>query len=404
MLNVPSQKQPLSVSELTVCIKQVLEQGFSSVRVLGEISRLNRQASGHMYFTIKDEGATLSAVIWKSATQRLTQLPEEGQQYIFTGHISLYPPQGRYQLIVSHLETAGSGALAIEFERRKKEFSERGWFAPETKRPVPSLPRHIGIVTSETAAALQDVKKVLSTRPGWLQLTLSPTLVQGTAAASQIARALKRLQCMQDKPDVILLVRGGGSPEDLWCFNEEVVVHAIAECDIPVITGIGHEIDISLADFAADKQAATPSNAAEIACPDRETLRKQMPRIALLQQLMRHLLADAQKSLNNQNIRLQHVWTRTHDAWRMHVERQHQSLCLLTSQQIQLARQRFEQEQGRLAALNPIAVLKRGYSVSYGPDGQILTHAARVKPGDAVRVHFQDGDVHTQVKSVDALS
>jgi len=251
---------------------------------------------------------------------------------------------------------------------------------------------------------LQDVKKVLSTRPGWLQLTLSPTLVQGTAAASQIVRALKRLQCMQNKPDVILLVRGGGSPEDLWCFNEEVVVRAIVECDIPVITGIGHEIDISLADFASDRQAATPSNAAEIACPDRETLRKQMPRIALLQQLIRHLLADTQKGLNNQNIRLQHVWTRAHDAWRMHVERQHQSLCLLTSKQIQLARQRFEQEQGRLAALNPIAVLKRGYTVSYDPDGQILTHAARVKPGDAVRVHFQDGDVHTQVKSVEALS
>jgi len=404
MLSPPPQKQPFSVSELTLCIKQVLEQGFSSVCVLGEISRLNRQTSGHMYFTIKDEGATLSAVVWKSTAQHLTQLPEEGQQYVFTGHISLYPPQGRYQLIVSSLELAGSGALAIEFERRKKEFSERGWFAPEIKRPVPSLPRHIGIVTSETAAALQDVKKVLSTRPGWLQLTLSPTLVQGNTAASQIAHALKRLQCMRNKPDVILLVRGGGSPEDLWCFNEEIVVRAIVECDIPVITGIGHEIDISLADFAADKQAATPSNAAEIACPDRETLRKQMPRITLLQQLMRHLLANAQKDLNNQNIRLQHVWTRTHDTWRMHVERQHQSLCLLTSQQIQLARQRFEQEQGRLVALNPIAVLKRGYTVSYDPDGRILTHAARVKSGDAVRVHFQDGDIHTQVKSVEALS
>jgi len=400
MLSAPPQKQPLSVSELTASIKQVLEQGFSNVRVLGEISRLNRQTSGHMYFTIKDEDATLSAVIWKSTALRLTQPPEEGQQYIFTGHISLYPPQGRYQLIVSSLEPAGSGTLAIEFEKRKQLFAARGWFAPENKRPLPSLPRHIGIVTSETAAALQDVKKVLSTRPGWLQLTLSPTLVQGNAAASQITRALKRLQCMRNKPDVILLVRGGGSPEDLWCFNEEVVVRAIAECNIPVITGIGHEIDISLTDFAADKQAATPSNAAEIACPDRETLRKQMPRIALLQQLIRHLLADAQKGLNNQNIRLQHVWTRAHDAWRMHAERQHQSLCLLVPQQLQQARQRFEQEQGRLTALDPTAVLKRGYTVSYGPDGHILTHVARIKPGDAVRVHFQDGDARTRVESV----
>jgi len=400
MLSESSRTHALSVSELTACIKQVLEQGFSSVCVLGEISRLNRQASGHMYFTIKDEGASLSAVIWKSAAQRLAQIPEEGQQYIFTGHISLYPPQGRYQLIVSHLEAAGSGALAIEFEQRKKEFSERGWFAPEIKRPIPALPRHIGIVTSETTAALQDVKKVLSTRPGWLQLSLSPTLVQGKAAASQIARALKRLQRMQNKPDVILLVRGGGSPEDLWCFNEEPVVRAIVECGIPIITGIGHEIDISLADFAADRQAATPSNAAEIVCPDRETLRKQMPRLPLLQQLIRHSLIDAEKGLKNQNIRLQHLWIRAHDALRMHVERQQQSFRLLASQQIQQARQRFEQEQGSLAALNPLAVLKRGYSLSYGPDGQILTRAARLKSGDAVRVHFEDGDAHTRVESV----
>jgi len=382
MLSASTQKQPLSVSELTVCIKQVLEQGFSSVRVLGEISRLNRQTSGHMYFTIKDEGATLSAVVWKSTTQHLAQLPEEGQQYIFTGHISLYPPQGRYQLIVSSLELAGSGALAIEFERRKKEFSEHGWFSPEIKRTVPSLPRHVGIVTSETAAALQDVKKVLSTRPGWLQLTLSPTLVQGTAAASQIAHALKRLQRMQNKPDVILLVRGGGSPEDLWCFNEKIVVRAIVECDIPVITGIGHDIDVSLADFAADKHAATPSNAAEIVCPDSKTLHQQMPRLPLLRQLIRHSLTHARQNMENQHIQLRHHWTSAQDERRMHVSR----------------------AEARFAALNPMAVLKRGYTVSYGPDGQMLTHAAGIKPGDAMRVHFQDGDVCTRVESVNQSS
>jgi len=379
MLNVPPQKQPLSVSELTACIKQVLEQGFSSVHVLGEISRLNRQASGHMYFTIKDEGATLSAVIWKSTTQRFTELPEEGQQYIFTGHISLYPPQGRYQLIVSRMELAGSGALAIEFERRKNDFTERGWFAPEIKRPIPALPRHIGIVTSQTAAALQDVKKVLSTRPGWLQLTLSPTLVQGNAAVSQIVRAIKRLRHMEDKPDVILLVRGGGSPEDLWCFNEEAVVRAIVECDIPIIAGIGHDIDVSLADFAADKHAATPSNAAEIVCPDSKTLHQQMPRLPLLRQLIRHSLTHARQNLENQHMQLRHNRTSAQDERHMHVSR----------------------AEARLTALNPMAVLKRGYTVSYGPDGQMLTHAARIKPGDVMRVHFQDGDARTRVESVD---
>lgn len=378
----------------------MLEQEFANVRVLGEISRLNRQPSGHMYFTIKDEGASLSSVIWKSTAQRFAEPPQEGQQYIFTGHLSLYPPQGRYQLIVSRMELVGNGALAIEFERRKRVFAERGWFAPETKRPIPALPRHIGIVTSETAAALQDVRKVLSTRPGWLQLTLSPTLVQGNAAAAQIARSLERLQRMDPGPDVILLVRGGGSPEDLWCFNEETVVRAMAECDIPVITGIGHEIDISLADFAADKQAATPSNAAEISCPDRATLRKQMPRLPLLQQIIRHSLNNAEKHLKNQTLRLQHARIRAHDTWRMHVEQQRQSLCLLAPQRIQQARQRFRQEQGRLAALDPVAVLKRGYSISYSPDGRVITHATRIKRGDAVRVHFVDGDAHTRVESV----
>jgi len=401
VFNKSPRKQPLSVSELTACIKQVLEQGFASVHVLGEVSRLNRQASGHMYFTIKDEGASLAAVVWKSTAMRLNQQPEEGRQYIFTGHISLYPPQGRYQLIVSRLEAAGSGALAIEFERRKKAFAERGWFAPEIKRPIPALPRHIGIVTSETAAALQDVKKVLSTRPGWLQLTLSPTLVQGKSAAPQIAGAIRRLQNMDKRPDVIVLVRGGGSPEDLWCFNEETVVRAVAECDIPVITGIGHEIDISLADFAADKQAATPSNAAELACPDNETLRKQMPRLPLLQQLIHQSVAHARKDMENRKIQLSHVWSSAQDERHMHVERQHRPLLMLASQQIQQARQRFEQKQGRLAALNPTAVLKRGYSICYSPEDQVLTHAGSTKPGDAVRVHFQDGNAHMRVESVE---
>jgi len=378
MLNNHLQQKPLSVSELTTCIKQVLEQGFASVRVLGEISRLNRQASGHIYFTIKDEGASLSAVIWKSTAQRLTQPPQEGQQYIFTGHISLYPPQGRYQLIVSRMELVGSGALAIEFERRKKDFAERGWFAPEIKRPIPALPRHIGIVTSETAAALQDVKKVLSTRPGWLQLTLSPSLVQGTAAASQIVRALERLQSMKNKPDVILLVRGGGSPEDMWCFNEEVVVRAMVECEIPIITGIGHDIDISLADFAADAHAATPSNAAEIVCPDSKTLRQQIPRLPLLRQLIQHSLTHARQNMENQHMQLQHHWTSAQDERRMHISR----------------------AEARLAALNPMAVLERGYTVSYGVDGQVLTHAAGIKSDDVIRVHFQDGDAHTRVESV----
>ncbi len=457
--------ETLTVSELTAQIKRALEQGFPEICVLGETSGLRHQPSGHVYFTIKDEGASLAAVIWKSTALRLARPPEEGQQYIFTGHLSLYPPQGRYQLVVSRLEAAGGGALAAEFERRKKLFSERGWFAPENKRAIPPLPRHIGIVTSRSAAALEDVKKVLASRPGWLRLTVSPTLVQGSAAAPQIARAIKRLQAMKDRPDVILLVRGGGSPEDLWCFNGETVVRAVVECTIPVIAGIGHEIDVSLTDFAADCRAATPSNAAELACPDRETLHGQLPRMALLRQLLEQTLAHAGRGMDNQQSRLTLAWRLARDERRMHIERGGNRLyaawrermesrrrnihslsgCLhrqephsaLRNRQRRLAtvRQRLsatssmvikhpwrqmdrvrqlsrllrpditrrakrqlETQCGRLDALNPVAVLERGYSMAQMPDGGIVTSVEALHPGDALIVRFHKGHADTRIE------
>jgi len=336
---LPGQTAPeaLSVSELTAQIKTLLEQGFSRVKVSGEVSRLTARAGGHIYFTIKDANAALSAVIWKSTALRLSVPPEEGKQYIFHGHISLYPPQGRYQLVVSRLEEEGGGALAAEFERRKKDFAAHGWFASEHKRELPALPKHIGIVTSESAAALQDVRKVLSTRPGWLHLSLAPTPVQGNMAPDGIAKALEDLQAMQDRPDVILLVRGGGSPEDLWCFNDEKVVRSIFECPIPIITGIGHDIDTSLADFAADAYAATPSNAAEIACPASEALRRQMPRIALLRQLVEHRVSKARQFTQRADTALSHRWQTWRDEKRMHVERM-QHLLTTNSRQIQQSR------------------------------------------------------------------
>ncbi|MDX8405816.1 MAG: exodeoxyribonuclease VII large subunit, partial [Mariprofundus sp.] len=253
---------PISVTQLTARIKQMLEQGFVGITVSGEVSRLTRPASGHLYFTIKDAHAAIAAVVWRSAAMRLHTRPEEGGEYIFTGHLSVYEPRGSYQLIVTRIEAAGAGKLAAEFERRKQLFAERGWFDPANKHAIPSLPQHIGIATSATAAALEDVKKVLATRPAWLQLTLSPCLVQGAAAPASIVAALTALACLPNRPDLILLVRGGGSIEDLWCFNDESVVRAVMDCPIAIISGIGHEIDITLTDFAADKRAATPSNAA----------------------------------------------------------------------------------------------------------------------------------------------
>jgi len=302
---------PLSVTELTARIKILLEQGFANVEVCGEISRLTRPASGHLYFTIKDQHASISAVVWRSTALRLKSRPEEGREFVFSGHLSVYEPRGTYQLVVTRIEEAGAGRLAAEFERRKQLFAERGWFDPHRKQTPPRLPRHIGIITSATAAAFEDVRKVLATRPGWLRLTLSPCLVQGSEAPASIAAAFARL--IPEQPDVILLVRGGGSMEDLWCFNDEAVVKAIVDSPLPVISGVGHEIDVTLADFAADIRAATPSNAAELACPSRDDLRQQLPRLPLLSRLIRHRLADVGQSHGNAMQRIRHVIRRSMD-------------------------------------------------------------------------------------------
>ncbi len=348
-----------SVSELTAEIKKLLEQGFSRVEVIGEVSRLTSHASGHLYFTIKDKHAAISAVVWKSAAARLKTLPAEGQEFVFSGHISVYEPRGTYQLIVSKIEPVGAGQLAAEFERRKKEFAERGWFDTTRKRSIPELPSHIGIVTSPTAAAFEDVKKVLATRPGWLHITLAPAIVQGNAAPVSIKEAIQRLNGMDEHPDVILLVRGGGSMEDLWCFNDEVVVQAVVESELPVITGVGHEIDVTLADFAADARAATPSNAAELACPDRETLKKRLPRLPLLERLTRQRLDQAAHTTTMQQQKMHHAWQRQQDERRMHSLRKGESLYSSLSHAIATHRETTNRFGLKLARMEPNARLRQ---------------------------------------------
>ncbi|HKI62938.1 MAG TPA: exodeoxyribonuclease VII large subunit [Mariprofundaceae bacterium] len=502
---------PLSVTELTARIKSRLEQDFSQVRLCGEVSRLTRPSSGHLYFTIKDQHAAIAAVVWRSTAVRLNTQPEETGEYIFSGHISVYEPRGTYQMIVTRVEAAGAGQLAAEFERRKQRFAERGWFDPASKKMPPAIPGHIGIATSSTAAAFEDVKKVLATRPGWLRLTHAPCLVQGTQAAASIADSIRRLCRMDAKPDVILLVRGGGSIEDLWCFNDELVVQAIVESPIPVITGIGHEIDITLADFAADVRAATPSNAVELACPASEELRERLPRMQTLSGLMLQHLMRHRRDLGLIRQRQQHNWERQSDTRHHTCE---QNLALLqhhTRNSVQTSRQHLRQLEKRLSlqepgqilrtqrrqiatctttlqtlayrmpqthrrqfypiqeklssemagvivrqehallhtsqhlhrlqgdvvgkrrhasvitgrelvttaerrleqrrqqhallgkqlhALGPLHVLKRGYSLSYTADGTLVTRAAQLQDGDAMRVRFHDGEADTRIESV----
>ena len=353
------QNAPISVTELTARIKQMLEIGFGKIQVTGEISRLTRPSSGHLYFTIKDAHAAISAVIWRSTAMRLKNIVQEGGEFIFTGHISVYEPRGTYQMIITRVETAGAGKLAAEFERRKQLYAELGYFDSDRKQAIPALPKHLGIVTSPTAAAFEDVKKVLATRPAWLELTLAPALVQGSSAPAAIAAALEKMSWLEAPPQVILLVRGGGSMEDLWCFNDEAVVKAIVACPIPVITGVGHEIDTTLADLAADLRAATPSNAAELCCPSRDELRQRLPRISSLYGLM-------QQRLNQKNRDQRMLQQRQNQAWQRFADARHhnsvqQSSRLSHALHIQLNKSRtpLRQLEKRLVPLQPIQRLQQ---------------------------------------------
>ncbi len=437
--------KPLTVTQLTAGIKKLLEQNYASIEVTGEVSRLTRQSSGHIYFTIKDAHASISAVIWRSTALRLKLQPKEGEAFLFTGSISVYEPRGTYQLVVRKVEAVGAGALAAEFERRKALFAERGWFDVEGKTRPPELPSHIGIVTSPTSAAFEDVKKVLSTRPSWLRLTLAPAIVQGDAAPASIAHAIEQLNAMAERPDLILLARGGGSMEDLWCFNDEKVVRAVVNSTIPIISGVGHEIDTTLTDFAADIRAATPSNAAELACPDRETLRIRVPKASQLQYLwqraqdsrhqhsarhsiqltsaFRQLLALQHRQVNLLNQRLAEVEPRRQlrkrqqqlnrcqqqlatfrqhglDREQQRLERLTQRIEWLSEKQIVKPKNLLSTLTHQLHDLGPMQVLKRGYTMSTNRDGKLLSSAKQLHAGDAIHLHFHDGAVEAETRSV----
>jgi len=297
--------EPWTVTGLTARIKQNLEQGFAHIRVEAEVSRLSKPASGHYYFTMKDSHASISAVIWRSTALRLRTRLEDGGSYIFHGHLSVYEPRGTYQMIVTAVHAVGAGALAAAFEERKRLFAARGWFAAERKQEIPALPQHIAVLTSSTAAAWEDVKKVLHTRPRYIRISLVPCLVQGEQAPDSLVAAMQRMQRAECRPDVALLVRGGGSMEDLWCFNDERVVAAVANCPIPIITGVGHEIDTTLVDYASDVRAATPSNAAELCCPSRASLRQRLPSMPRLAQGLRQRVQHLRHRWHSETRRLQ---------------------------------------------------------------------------------------------------
>ncbi len=392
----------LSVSEITRYLRELFESDeiLQDIWVQGEISNLSRPASGHVYFTLKDPYSALKCVVWKMTAMRLPLTLQSGMAIEAHGSIGIYERDGQYQLYVDAVRLTGEGALYQEFLRLKARLEAEGLFAPERKKPIPERPQKIGIVTSATGAALQDVLNTLRRRYPLAQVVLAPCAVQGDEAPPQIIRSLAALNA-EPGVDVILMARGGGSLEDLWAFNDERVVRAIANSKVPVITGIGHETDFTLSDFAADFRAPTPTAAAEISVPNAADLREQVAGLAgRLSFALQQTATELRGSLAEESSRLEIL----SPAWRVRGDRQ--KLDELTGRLETAAFHRLElmetdvrSSARHLSSLNPFAVLQRGYAIVTGAAGEIVRSVNQVKVDDILDVQVSDGMILSRVLS-----
>ena len=396
----------LTVSALTGYLRELLESDpvLVDVWVEGEISNLSRPTSGHIYFTLMDPSASLRCVIWRSQAVRLRGDLQNGLAVAAHGHISLYERDGSYQLYVDQLRPVGEGWLFQEFLRLKAKLEAEGLFDNERKRPLPEMPQRIGIVTSPTGAALQDMLNTLGRRYPLAEVILAPCAVQGEDAPSQILAALAGLNNLVPPPDVILMARGGGSLEDLWAFNDEQVVRAVAASAVPVVTGVGHETDFTLSDFAADLRAPTPTAAAELVTPDILELRTDLSSLsARLLMAWQGVYGSQKVDLNLLQARLQRV----SPARRLQNDRQRlDELDLrLIRGLLNLTALRSAHLHGlaqRLEALNPRAVLQRGFAVVRNPQGQVVRSPADLSPGAEVQVQLARGGFSARVEQLNS--
>jgi exodeoxyribonuclease VII large subunit len=393
---------PLSITALTRQIKGHLEGRFRDLWVIGEISNFKRYSSGHCYFTLKDAGAQLSCVIWKGNAEQLRFQPSDGQQVLALGRVSVYEPRGQYQFMVDFLEPAGLGALAAAFEALKRKLEAEGLFATERKRPIPSFPRTIGIVTSPTGAAIRDLLKVILGRWPRIEILLAPVRVQGEGAAKEIADAIELVN-RHGRADVLIVGRGGGSLEDLWAFNEEVVARAIAASRIPIISAVGHEIDFTIADFVADLRAATPSHAGELVVPELEAVRDELTRAAqaLPAALLRRVAQEREqlKALAS-SWALRSPLERV-TQFRQRLDELQERLQPLGQEFLVRRRERLSMYAAQLDGLSPLRVLERGYSVTTLENGQVLRAAGQVKPGDRIETRVAKGRLRSRVEDTE---
>ena len=438
-------KQILTVSELTLQVKKHLEKGFEEVWLEGEISNFRSPSSGHYYFTLKDDTSQIRAVIFRFMGRYLKYQPQDGLQIMCRGRISLYEPRGEYQIILDYMEPKGVGSLQIAFDQLKEKLKKEGLFDPEHKRPLPFLPTTIGVVTSPTGAVIKDIINVIGRRFPNVALLINPVKVQGEGSSQEIATAIATLNRISGI-DVIILARGGGSLEDLWSFNEEIVARAIYLSTIPVVSAVGHEIDFTIADFVADLRAPTPSAAAELVVRDKKELarlivslsdrlrnrivqvietekqqsvflQKRLPDLRLrlgdlhlraddlktrLAPRVLHLLRLRQEMLQGKRVRLllRNPRLIIEDAFKR-VTLSQKGLTNSIRLVFQQFRQRFETYAGALEGLSPLNVLKRGYSITHLlPSYQIVKESTVLSPGDRVNVILGKGDICCTVEKI----
>ena len=440
-----SERVVCTVGELAMRIKAQLEDQFPAVWVEGEISNLRTPSSGHAYFTLKDDTAQLRCVLFRGRGRRVAFQPEDGMQVLAFGGLDVYLARGEYQLVIELLEPKGVGALQLAFEQLKRRLEAEGLFDSARKRPLPSFPRTIGIVTSPTGAAIRDMLHVIDRRFADLRILITPVRVQGEEAPGEIVAALRNLESVEDL-DVIIVGRGGGSIEDLWAFNDERVARAIAGCRVPVISGVGHETDFTIADFVADLRAPTPSAAAELVVQEKlQVARALVSLYEALKQAMasrlerdrervevlgkRRVLTDATRALRDLYRRVDELTSRLTRAVRGSERQATHRLSLARNalrslnpvariangtvllaqlrgrlasaavHSVKVSQHRFDAAVGRLDSLSPLAVLGRGYSLTrLLPSGVIVRSAAQTRPGDAIEILLHQGAVEARVE------
>src|SRR5205809_4411914 len=414
----------LTVTELTRSIRNTLEVKFGAVWVQGEISNYKLHPSGHQYFTLKDARAQIACVIFRNAMPPLRIPLADGAQVQVYGTVTVFEARGQYQLNVQILQPRGVGMLQAKFEALKRKLQAEGLFAPERKRPLPKFPQRIGIVTSPSGAAIRDMLNVLRRRAPWLQILINPVRVQGTGAAQEIAVAIRELATPNEvfaRVDLIVVTRGGGSIEDLWEFNEEIVARAIFHSALPIVSAVGHEIDFTICDFVADLRAPTPSAAAELIVPDVADLERRLDGCtrALAHQLLNRV-RDAQQRLDHTRDILQRCFEHKIDGYKrgllpimralqarspageLTMRRNrfadlHRRLISCPPRLLENARHRFQSIEGILRVLGPDATLRRGYSITMNEHGKIIRTIAAVRPKMKIRTRVSDGEFGSEV-------